>query len=256
MLRERSFESVVYLTFLQEKTQKEALEYIYNKDYSSINIRPFKEARQNLASEEMIGSDGSLRNAAFTSKVEPIVEEISKELQLAKNEEKALKKILDSEFFRECFSRENLEKLPFLARDEKGRLDIQLGSEGAFEVAYQVLYDLMAFSSQSEGALQVKADQIDLVSVNQYEDFSTYIQSKEKWLLSVEPQEFIDLNREDIEKGSRNPEWCIHVLEKVSVRHKLLYRLPGYHLESDKTLFSIPHIGHQESNLWQNIDIE
>lgn len=111
-LTERCMEGLIYLIFLQERTQKEALEYIYNKDYSNININPFKKARDNLLKLNMIKSDGSFRNVSFKSNLS------------------FLGKLFDinQEDLDICLA--DLEKSEHLARDDKGILRFRFGTNG------------------------------------------------------------------------------------------------------------------------------
>ncbi|MFB6182635.1 MAG: hypothetical protein ABEI78_01080 [Candidatus Nanohaloarchaea archaeon] len=57
----------VYLSFIDPKTQKEAVEMIYNKDYENINMRPFRQAREELQNTGRLDWDGKMRNGTFTS---------------------------------------------------------------------------------------------------------------------------------------------------------------------------------------------
>lgn len=58
----------VYAAFIEPKTQKEAVEIVYDKSYQDINMRPFREARKRLTNKGLLENvDGSMRNATFKS---------------------------------------------------------------------------------------------------------------------------------------------------------------------------------------------
>lgn len=65
---ESEMELIVYIAFGREKTQKEAIEQIYERSYENVNILPFKNARENLQKKGLVErTSEKLRNTTFKS---------------------------------------------------------------------------------------------------------------------------------------------------------------------------------------------
>jgi hypothetical protein len=58
-------EFIVYLVFGQPKTQSEAVQAIYQKDYKNIDMRPFRESRNRLQEKGLLEDDGTERNVEY-----------------------------------------------------------------------------------------------------------------------------------------------------------------------------------------------
>lgn len=120
-----SLEGLTYLAFLKPRTQKEAVELIYNKDYQEVGITPFKQAREKLVQHGFVSSNGKLRNAEFQSSTEPIERYLDLKPLDKPVDHGKLKKLMGSEGFQEYFAQENFEDLPYLERNSRGRLRFQ-----------------------------------------------------------------------------------------------------------------------------------
>lgn len=229
------FEEMVYLVFMKERTQKEALELIYNEDYGNININPFKDAREELMSKGYLESDGKLRNAKFKSTPEPVIEATKENRgrafpdELSDAEVSSLYKIIDSNWFRSFFSDEILDNYYDTKREDGLLKFARQGS--AIGMIAQFLQDLAAFSS---GFKQFDNTQIALEDINQYENFSQFIEET-NWFLD-------DFNLKEGEEPLTKDEvystiaeghliddskpWAQKMLKNLVYESGLLFRIP------------------------------
>lgn len=65
---ESEMELLVYLAFGKQKTQKEAVEMIYKKNYQDVNIKPFANARDSLVEKDMLEVVEAGRNQVLEAK--------------------------------------------------------------------------------------------------------------------------------------------------------------------------------------------
>jgi hypothetical protein len=80
-------EFIMYLVFGQPKTQNEAIEIVYERDYTEVNVKPFRDARVRLMNAGKLDSDGKLRNAEFEAVDHNLsVEEIKSHPMITRND--------------------------------------------------------------------------------------------------------------------------------------------------------------------------
>lgn len=118
MLKKDSIESYLYIAMMEEKSQAEAIELIYNT--KKINSSPVQNARVRMKKADILETTdlSSLRNIPFKSKIEPFLEHLlekSKEQTILRKSRKQkgntlnetdikyLKLILDSSYYRSIF---------------------------------------------------------------------------------------------------------------------------------------------------------
>lgn len=216
-------DSLVYLIFMKERTQKEAVELIYDKPYSDINIRRFKNSREKLVNEGYLTSDGSIRNAEFKSKTEPIIEEIKERAEqeneeLTKSEIEGIKLMLDSNWFADLFSEEIFESLPDVGRPE------DIIEVGAFGGAIEVISEIMDHITYA-GRLFESSN--DYESVSKYSTFENYLKDC-KWRAEELPQEVYEIAEEVLSEQIQQDvvEWKLYFWRKMTIEDKCLFDLP------------------------------
>ena len=96
---------------MQERTQKEAIEFIYNREYENINVNPFVKARKRLQEAGLLEHDGQLRNANYRSIVSPVLENTDTDHSEGE--------------IRGLFDLETIESLSLTRRKENGRLSVR-----------------------------------------------------------------------------------------------------------------------------------
>lgn len=236
-LKQPGFESVLYLLFMKERTQKEAIEFIYGKDYSKINVRPFKESRKKMIEDKALESDGSLRNASFKSRAEPFLDHVKekseeKDEEISDKELEGLRIFLESEWFEEFFEPGVFEHLPYIARKKNGRLEVKTNAEhgeGAFQVLGNIIDDINLLGSR-EHSFE------DVAEIGSFED---YIEANNEWEYIFEPSEMVDVLVEGISFSDKSHErYRRFLFQKVFATSQIGHNLPRlsvvlYHLDSD-----------------------
>ena len=170
-------DSLVYISFIEPKTQQEAVELVYNKSYDEINMRPFREARKRLIRSGELKSDGSMRNATFTSSMQPFIEDVEKTYteklgrEMSSKNAERLFKIVDSDWFRQFFREELIQKMYWLGRNDSERLDYVGAGSYSMMVIGQVVRDLWAFGVPRRLDTSIKLDVLD-----DYQSLDDYVE--------------------------------------------------------------------------------
>jgi hypothetical protein len=228
-------DGIVYLSFIEPKTQKEAVEMVYQEDYDKVGMRPFREARKRLIQQGYLKSDGSMRNAVFKSSMKAFVDQVEQNLEEEERElsddfRNDIYMITDSDWFRKFFSSDNIEKLSWVGRNEKGRLDYSGAGSYSMKVIGQVLRDFWGIGYHAEHRIYPRTDNIDL---NQYSSFDDYVnEDRDFFVEKLEKRFSNELTKEEVfdivSKGhniEERFEWRTQVLEELFKRN-LFNRLP------------------------------
>jgi hypothetical protein len=230
-------DSLVYLSFVEPKTQKEAVKLLYNKSYEEVNMRPFREARKKLTQQGYLKHDGSMRNATFTSSMQAFVEQVNSNMEerrgrsLTEEEREGLYKITDSEWFRNFFGEDYLETLYGVGRNESGRLDYTTAGDYSMKVIGQVIHDAWGIGYRPEG--QIKND-FELTDLTNYASFKEFQDKHSGFFLEKLESRFGDeLTKEDvIEIISEDHlieerfEWRTSLLDNLVYESEMLFKLP------------------------------
>lgn len=251
LLKKRNIEGLAYLIFLQERTQKEALEYIYNKDYSNINITPFKKARNNLMDQGFIKSNNALRNAKFKSVIDPFIKFVGRKKDLTEKEIAGLKVLLTSKWFKNLFSFDVLEYAPEIGRDDKEILRFRYNSKGAFHTLGLILDDLTCFTSNRRTHFSIMPEFVEgtePLSSYALEDLSSY--SSFDQFLKEENQKRIKKYDKIMETLKPN------IKERVRERERPWYDNFINELYKKELMFNLPDLSkittlyHLNSGVW------
>ncbi|MFB6182793.1 MAG: hypothetical protein ABEI78_01885 [Candidatus Nanohaloarchaea archaeon] len=226
-------ESVLYLLFMQERTQKEAIEFMYGKEYSDVNVVPFKKARENLMSDNLLSSDGSLRNASFRSNTDYFLSKIEEKAsergkEISSEELEGIQFFLNSDWFRSFFELEYLENMQGIARNSNGVLEVTNEYEGAFELVIVVFDDL--------GIIGADRSFDELLNYNSVTEFL----EDQDWNLSISREKTMEMIRDEIEDSVRGDflEWRLFFLRKIIEEYPAIGNLPSlnfpvFHWNSD-----------------------
>lgn len=230
-------DGIVYLSFINPKTQKEAVKLVYQKDYQEIDMRPFREARKRLVNQGYLKSDGSMRNAVFTSSMQAFLDQIENNLEdegsgLESKEKERLYKICNSEWFRHFFNSEIISEMWGLTRNESGRLDYSGAGSYSMRVIGQVFRDLWAFGYPGKRARL--ENNIDFSVVDQYNDFDEFIEDQGSEFI-LDRLELLPSGKdyskeevfEEIKEGHNfTTEWQEYYLKDLVFESQMLYQLP------------------------------
>lgn len=222
-IRKPGMDSLVYLIFMKEKTQKKAVELIYDKPYSEINIRRFKNSRERLMKDGYLTSDGSIRNAKFKSNIGPIIEEINEradqeQTELTEKELEGLKIMLESEWFADLFNEDIFESLPDVGRPE-GIIKV-----GAFGGAIEVISEIIDHITYA-GRL-FNSDK-NYENVSEHQTFRDYI-GESSWKTDQTPEKVYKVAEEELSKHIQQDvvEWKLYLWRKITIEDECLFDLP------------------------------
>lgn len=163
-------EMIIYLLFIDGKTQKEAAEFMYQKEYSKINTSTIKNARKTLIQNNLIESDGSLRNAVFESNLDYIIDRISeaaskRDYTIDEKELEGIRMFLESEWFRSLFSLDNIEDIQGIGRNINGTLEVSSNYTAA-EIVTVMFDDVNMLAELGE-----KKDYSKIAGYSSFEDY-------------------------------------------------------------------------------------
>lgn len=222
-IHEPEMDSLVYLIFMKERTQKEAVELIYDKPYSEINIRRFKNSRESLLNEGYITSDGSMRNAKFKSKIDPLLEEIHNRAEqegeeLTNQEVEGLKMLFRSEWFSDLFNDEVFESLPEVGRRE-GIIEV-----GAFGGAIEILSEIIDNITYIGRLFDSGKDYND---ISHYKSFEEALEECE-WETDKSAREVYNKAEKELSRHVRedNLDWKLYLWEKITIIDKYMFCMP------------------------------
>lgn len=245
----------MYALFMKERTQKEAIELLYNKEYSKINISPFKKAREKLMEDGYIESDGSLRNAKFKAQPEPFIEETEKKYKedygenLSKEYKQGLKLILRSEWFRSVFSSENFSKFKNIERNDEEKLQL---TSSPLTFVGEIFTDMVAFTCIYKASNDIEVPTIE--DVASYNSFSEYIEDYGGWFLEsfelkegkepLSKEEVFEMVAEDHLITEERKPWHYEMLNYLIYETGMFLKLPRHTAEATP--------GRRNSNLYSH----
>lgn len=215
-------EMILYLLFIEEKTQKQAAEFMYQKEYSNINTSTIKEARKTLTSSNLVESDGSLRNAKFKSNTDVIAEIIrdsanESNQELTDEDFKGLKMLLNSQWFRSFFSLEHIEGLKGIARNTNGTLEVSSGFNGLEEV-------LVVFDDINQMA--ELGEQHSYSKIAEYNSFEDYLESQKGLNLPIDPEEVKKIFLDTTAEKDEELDWRKNFLDSLIIDKEIFTSLP------------------------------
>lgn len=239
-------DSLLYLLFMNENTQKDAIETLYDREYDSINVTPFTNARERMLQKGWLESDGSLRGAKFKTNLKPFIDYVADEKDLSTSQKNGFRELVTSEWFRGFFQLEILDEAPEVGRNNNGRMGFQLGSEGAFHTLGLVVDDLgsLSYTQRAKAKEWLKFDpkNISPNNLEEVDDFDSQIEDLKQGQLIESPEDFLEaLFQSEILGHCRVQEltWRRLFLERI-VKEQLAFKLPDlsdvvpiYHLNSD-----------------------
>lgn len=203
----RSMEGLVYLLFMQERTQKEASEFIYDKEYDRINLQTFRNARKQLVEDGYLEVGDSQRNTDYKSKVGPLVQKTNEKFQkhheggLTDDQKQALRMIYDSDWFRSFFSLDKIDKLYHIKRkDDSNRLTYST-TAGALKAIGQVLRDVSGLSTRIHPIRNYRGTSLE--DLNEYDSFDDYLDDTRWFLKDIEA--YVECWKEALRTQDINP---------------------------------------------------
>lgn len=202
-------EMIVYLLFIDEKTQKEAAEFMYQKEYSKINTSTIKNARKTLIQNGLIESDGSLRNAVFSSNLDYIVNQFE---NLDQKTIEGIKMFLESEWFRSLFSLDNIEDIQGIGRNINGTLEVSSNYTAAEIV--KVMFDDVNQIAELE-------DQNKYSKVAEYETFEEYLENSE-----APEKDYSSLFDQVKDEIHFSGDFIEELMERILVEEKKIGKIP------------------------------
>lgn len=215
-------EMILYLLFMEEKTQKEAAEFMYQKNYSNINTSTIKNARQALMNSNLLESDGALRNANFKSQTDVIADKIRDSIQNSgiefdDKDYEGLLMLLDSRWFRSFFSLEKIEGLSGVARNTNGTLEVSSGFT-ALEEVLVVFDDINQMAELGENK--------EYSEIAQYDTFESFMENEKGIDLSLEPKEIEEIFLEATGERGKELEWRKSFLKSIISEKEIFTSLP------------------------------
>lgn len=192
ILRKESLESILYFVYYSPKTQKDAVEIIYQKPSQEVAQNPVIKARKNLEKINALKqvNTGDLRKIKLISSSEPLIEylkfiinEQSKRsrappalYKLSEYDIEFLEKFFNSEWFRNTFfNKDTLSLIASVLWLHVGRMKNKLFVKSAFFTMGQIFIEILAITQAFYLKRQKYFPQSrDIIGNVSFDDFMQY----------------------------------------------------------------------------------